>query len=242
MARFASPGVVLASAFLFVGPSCAPRSAATTHLSELPAELAQSLEPSLHGDALVTRPGKALPLVPRDPAGAGSESRERACTMSYNAQAIYPMVVCYPVNQIADVLLRDSPAGSNVDAGPGSATESGAAGQVLERYHRLSSYQGRRIADPLFCRVTGGPWSTVVQEAEQCTGGPNRWDLSVHSPKISLGWYGAWEDMPSYPSLQVVMDHRIVNHQQCSCCPGYAWCPTTKSCIRSSLNCNPPQQ
>jgi len=68
-------------------------------------------------------------------------------------------------------------------------------------------------------------------------GVPPLWRLFVTSiPDLELAWYGAWEDIPSYPNLTVIMGDLHLVNEVSLCCPGYRWCTATQSCIDVSIN------
>lgn len=72
-------------------------------------------------------------------------------------------------------------------------------------------------------------------------GVPNRFTLYVvEIPEVVLVWYGAWEDIPQYPLLQVIMGNLYLLGETPSCCPGFKWCATTDSCIPAIVDCGDP--
>ena len=74
------------------------------------------------------------------------------------------------------------------------------------RYYKLTKLNNRRLHDAFWCSVKYGPWTGMVTEEESCSNIPNYWTLYVvEKPQVFLSWYGLWNDIPSYPSLQVYM-------------------------------------
>ena len=78
---------------------------------------------------------------------------------------------------------------------------------VQERFYKLTSLKSVPFHHPLWCSVKYGPWLAIAKETESCIdGAPATWEFSiVEVPEVSLLWFGYWEDMPAYPSLQVIM-------------------------------------
>jgi hypothetical protein len=52
-----------------------------------------------------------------------------------------------------------------------------------------------------------------------------------------LKWDGLWNDIPSFPSLHVIMGTLTMFEQSRTCCPGYYYCPPTQSCIPFQTKC-----
>lgn len=175
-------------------------------------------------------PAAHVPLPPPPHA----EPKRQFETRTYFAQAFFPHLICTPPGDLLVGLELDpgvaAPAPSPGERGP-------VAG--LERHYKLSALNGRRFTHPLFCVVRGGPWTAVVTETEQCTGGlASQWTLGI--PGIlgaALVWDGLWTDQPTLPNLTVLKQTLVMIETKQACCPGFKWCETTQSCIPLQVNC-----
>jgi hypothetical protein len=160
----------------------------------------------------------------------------------YFVWVTYPRVVCQPpfnedVNTTS-LFEAEEEEGGNKDESqlPDSNLES-ISKKV--RYYKLSKLNGRRLRDPWWCSVKYGPWTAMVREDESCIFNvPTSWQLFiVEMPQVFLSWYGLWNDIPPYPSLQVIMGTLSMFDQSHFCCPGYQYCPPTGSCISLKVKC-----
>jgi hypothetical protein len=204
-----------------------------------PFEVAGTLDRSDRGPFLTIRPHK-FPAPDPPTVQTLAPSKSSFTIRKYFTQAIYPRVICfYP----GDLLVGPS---MNVAPQPHPGRDRpptdivALAGQ--ERFYKLTSLKSVPFHDPLWCSVKYGPWLAVATETESCIfGEPSRWDFFiVEVPEVSLVWFGNWNDMPAYPSLQVTMGDLVLAEQHFSCCSGFKWCPTTQSCIPFSVPCQDP--
>jgi hypothetical protein len=221
-------------------------STATDFLRQLPEfpretfEAVGALERSERGPFVTLRPhSPPAPQEPSVPVAAGP-TKPSITVRSYYTQAIYPQVICYEPGLLTDGLGSDlgSQPSSDKDASPADITA--VAGR--ERFYKLSTLESVELRNPLFCRVSGGPWLASVKQTPSCNyGEADRWDFQIISvPEVALVWWGAWEDMPPFPSLTVIMSDLVpdpTHPPQTSCCTGFTWCYITKSCIQNGLPC-----
>lgn len=211
-----------------------------SRLPELPVEafeVAGRLGPSARGPYLTITPHTRP--EPRPPAGGtiAAPNKSSACVRKYYTQAIYPRVICYDPG---DLLVS---AGMSIDKERADVGREPlrdvAALARKERLYKLSALNGATLKHPYWCSVKYGPWLAIASESESCTDGEqNRWEFFiVEVPEVALIWWGRWEDMPAYPSLQVTMGNKVMFSEERVCCPGFQWCATTQSCIPSTVDC-----
>jgi hypothetical protein len=201
-----------------------------------PFEVAGTLGQSKRGPYLTIRPhSRPAPKSPVSPSLAGP-NKSSFSTREYATWVTYPRLHCYdPGDLLAGMTL-------NVDQALGdwrSETHSHMAGLAQrERLYKLSTFNGVKLPHPYWCSVRYGPWLAIAIERESCIyGESNFWELFIAEvPEVGLSWYGAWEDMPPYPSLQVMRDKTLVSEEP-GCCAGFKWCATTRSCIPEHVNC-----
>jgi hypothetical protein len=94
------------------------------------------------------------------------------------------------------------------------------------------------LYEPFWCSVKCGPWLAIVIEEESCISVQNSWLLFIiEIPEVFLRWYSHWNEIPSYPSLHVIMGTLAMFAQAHLCCPGYQYCPPTESCIPLQVEC-----
>jgi hypothetical protein len=195
------------------------------------------LERSERGPFLTLVPPKlAVPVPPASVAVPLAPTRSSYATRRYFAWATYPLVVCHePGEFINEIATRVDPA---PQPGPDNAPRDLSELAREERSYKLSSLQGRRLPNPLWCSVKYRPWFAVLTETESCIDGdPNRWELVIGSPQVSLLWFGKLEDMPALPSLTVYTGTLALSSQSYTCCSGFKWCSTTNSCIPLQVSC-----
>jgi hypothetical protein len=214
-----------------------------SRLPELPVETFETLgvlDYAQDAPVLTIKPYRPQAPVPPTPPPA-SIPRSRACSRKYLTQVLYPRVRCYPSpdpGPVGLLALLDQKQ-------PSAVSENEMDLEVVarrERFYKLTQLKGAALGSPHWCTVKYGPWSAIAIEEEACTVGlPNHWTLSVvEIPEIVLEWYGTWQDVPPYPSLQVITGDLTLFKEQCSCCPGFHWCPTTNSCIPVLVDCQDP--
>lgn len=207
-------------------------------LPELPLEAferAGKLVPARIGPGLTVRPTRPQEPVQPAPPTAEAAGRSQTCARKYMVVVTYPVVVCYPITDLPDEVV--------LSPGPTQGCSDIEATARRELYFKLSYHDGVKLAAPSLCRVKHGPWFAVVVEQESCTFGvPNKWTLFIGGipEPVEFSWYGAWDDMPSFPNLSVMTGTLSLMSEGCSCCPGYHWCPTTGSCIPSQIECRDP--
>jgi hypothetical protein len=97
----------------------------------------------------------------------------------------------------------------------------------------------RSLKSSLLLIPNKSQYSILVREEESCSFYvPTSWLLYiVEIPQVFLSWYGLWNDIPPYPSLQVIMGTLALFDQSHLCCPGYQYCPPTGSCIPLQIKC-----
>ncbi len=109
-----------------------------------------------------------------------------------------------------------------------------------EQFYKLTTYEGKKLKSPLFCYVDCGPWVATVYEEQSCSiGVPNEWELllNVAGEVVHLIWHGNWEDIPSFPNLNVLMGTLGLQIEASENCSGYKWCEVTQSYIPLSVDC-----
>jgi hypothetical protein len=209
-----------------------------SRLPELPLEpfeVAGKLGYSDRGPFVTIKPHKQP--EPTKPATPPMPPKSQAFIRTYLSQAVYPRVICYhPGDQRPTRLPRTV---DTVEARGRPSTDFVAIARQ-ERFYKLSALNDVRFRNPYWCSVRAGPWLAMAVERESCTTGePNSWEFFiVEMPEVSLHWYGTWEDMPAYPSLQV-FGHGLID-ERWDCCGGFKWCATTQSCIPNQVPCKDP--
>jgi hypothetical protein len=210
-------------------------------LPELPVEpfeVAGKLGFSDKMPVITIRPHKFR--APKKPSTRLGPNKSQFSIRKYFVQVTYPRVVCQPpLNEQFDTTsLFEEEEGENGNESrlPESNIES-ISKKV--RYYKLTNLNGRRLRDPFWCSVKYGPWLAMVTEEESCSFHiPNSWRLFIiEIPQVFLRWYGLWNDIPSYPSLHVIMGTLAMFDQFHLCCPGYKYCPPTESCIPLQVKC-----
>lgn len=161
----------------------------------------------------------------------------------YITQVTYPRVICYPNNALTDQVMKQVfQQQEELDTKEICRSKTDLPQM---RYYKLSNYQGKKLDNPFFCTVHGGPWAAIVFETQLCDcKGTTIWEFYVNSlPQLDMVWYGLWEDIPSdtHPNLGVFLNDLHQVNKDFNCCPGYTWCETTHSCIPQTVNCGPPQ-
>jgi hypothetical protein len=202
-------------------------------------EAAGVLERSERGPFLTIKPPNVdMPVPPQSAPTALAPTKSSFATRTYFAWATYPRVHCYDpgvfINEVATTEER-APMSD-----PGEHPTDLSLLARHERTYKLSSFQGRRFPDPLWCSVAYGPWLAALKETESCIDGdPNRWELSIAGmPELSQVWFGTVDDMPAVPSLTVYTNTLVESSTPTyNCCSGFKWCSTTQSCIRLELTC-----
>jgi hypothetical protein len=176
--------------------------------------------------------------VPKKPSGPLAVIKKSdAAQRRYWSQVTYPRVICHhPDDVLADHGALFVEQGTRDSDKPNADV---AAIAKRERFYKLTKLKGAKLKTPLWCSVKYGPWLAIVVEQESCISGvPNFWQLAiVEMPQVALSWYGQWEDIPSYPLLNVIMGDLAMFQQSVQCCPGYKFCPTTMSCIPNAVPC-----
>lgn len=203
-----------------------------------PFEVAGTLDRSDRGPFLTIRPHKS-PAPDPPTAQPLAPSKSGFTVRKYFTQAVYRVICYYPDDLLVSPGMKVAPQPHpGRDCPPTDIVA--LAGQ--ERFYKLTSLKSVPLHDPLWCSVKYGPWLAIAKETESCTAGvPPTWEFYiVEVPEVSLVWSGNWEDIPPYPSLQVVMgDLKLAAHEY-QCCSGFQWCPTTQSCIPLSVPCQDP--
>jgi hypothetical protein len=209
-------------------------------LPELPVEpfeVAGKLGFSDKMPVITLRPHKFR--APKKPSTKLGPKKSQFSILKYFVQVTYPRVICQPpLNQQFDTtgLFEDEEGeDGNESRLPESNIES-ISKKV--RYYKLTKLNGRKLYEPLWCSVKYGPWLAMVIEEESCISVHNSWLLFIiEMPQVFLRWYGLWNDIPSYPSLHVIMGTLAMFDQSHACCPGYQYCPPTESCIPVQVKC-----
>ncbi len=164
-------------------------------------------------------------------------------TRTYITQVTYPRVICYPnTPPDAQVIKRAILKQKEFDCDESEKSDI-ELGQM--QYYKLSSYEGKNLHSPIFCTLHSGPWAALAREITSCNcyPSPSKWEFQVSGlPEIYLMWYGVWADIPSYvyPNLHVFINDLYLKNESFSCCSGYHWCKTTRSCIPVSVECRDP--
>ena len=182
------------------------------------------------------RPHK-LPAPVKPPGPLAAVNKSDAALRKYWAQVTYPRVICqHPDDVFTDHGELFVEQGSR-DSDKANADLTAIAKR--ERFYKLTKLKSTKLKTPLWCSVKYGPWLAIVVEQESCiSGAPSLWQLAiVEMPQVALSWYGHWEDIPSYPLLNVIMGDLVLFDQSVQCCPGYKFCPTTMSCIPNAVPC-----
>jgi hypothetical protein len=177
--------------------------------------------------------------APKKPSTKLAAKKSQFSILKYFVQVTYPRVICQPpLNQQFNTSgLFEDEEGKNGNESrlPESNIES-ISKKV--RYYKLTKLNGRKLYEPLWCSVKYGPWLAMVIEEESCIYVHNSWLLFIiEMPQVFLRWYGLWNDIPSYPSLHVIMGTLAMFDQSHMCCPGYQYCPPTQSCIPVQVKC-----
>ncbi len=210
-------------------------------LPELPVEtfeVAGKLGYSDRMPVVTIRPNKfRKPEMPSISEEKLQPSKSSYAIRKYYVQVTYPLVVCQPPpDEVFDTaILFEEEENSVVDL-PKSKVRTISK---KERFYKLSTLNGRKLPNPFWCSVKYGPWLAVVKEQESCiTGVPSFWEMMVYGiPEVYLSWYGNWQDIPPYPSLQVIMGDLVMFDQSFDCCAGFSYCLSTQSCVPLGL-CN----
>jgi len=205
------------------------------NLPELPSELAETLTLSTSGTQLVGKPVRVNTPAPpiQNPHAAAKSSH---AVTEYDVFAAYPLTICQDPTPASTMMARSAPVAAKAGKGNGP-TEA-----LPDRYFKLTPKRGAAV-NPLehdfFCHVHYGPWTAKVHEEESCLdGGPNRFTLNVVN--VELVWYGAWEDVPQTPPLEVFLGTRVLRHVSYPCCSGFQWCSSANSCRAQNLPCPGP--
>jgi hypothetical protein len=177
-------------------------------------------------DIITAEPPAAPHLAPHKPS---YEIRTR------HAWVGYPKVVCFPYSDLvfeAVLNFENSKPDWRVNETDLAAIA------AARRYYKLTHFRGGETA--FGCEVRYGPWFATVIETESCYDNvPSRWDLVSSYLGLALTWLGSWNDMPSVPHLNVIVD---LNSSQVSwdCCSGYERCLTSNSCVLTAVGCQDP--
>ena len=159
------------------------------------------------------KPPDPTPLIPKP----------EAQQLTYFPQVTYLLVICQepPRVQFDVATLFDEEGNGGSDV-PESDVATIAR---KERFYKLTTLNGVKLPTPFWCSVHYGPWLAMAIEQESCiVGEPNLWQLSIFGiPEVSLSWYGHWEDIPPYLSLQVI-GNLVLKGFTRTCCAGYNWC------------------
>ena len=222
----------------------------TTHdiisrLPELPLEpfqVAGTLGRSDRGPYLTIRPHSQPPPKPSvsSPSTAALAKKSSFRTRTYFTQVTYPRLHCYePGDLVAGVTMEVPEVDARLGKSRGEAPPTIAALARNERFYKLSTFNDVKLPHPYWCSVRYGPWLAIATERESCVDGePNFWELFiVEVPEVGVTWYGAWEDIPPYQSLQVAMGDRWLKNEESGPCDGFKWCATTQSYIPVNVNC-----
>ena len=206
-------------------------------LPELPVEafeVAGKLGFSDKMPVITLRPHKFR--APKEPSTKREAKKNQYSTYKYFVLVTYPRVICQPpLTQHIDTtgLFEDE----NRD---GSRLPESNIENISKkvRYYKLTKLNGRKLYEPFWCSVKYGPWLAMVIEEESCISVHNSWFLFIlEIPEVFLRWYGLWNEIPSYPSLHVLMGTLAKFDHSYSCCPGYYYCPPTESCIPFQTKC-----
>jgi hypothetical protein len=182
------------------------------------------------------RPHK-FPAPVKPPGTLAAVKKSDAALRKYWAQVTYPRVICQHPDDVftehGELFVEQGSRDSD------KANADVAAIAERERFYKLTKLKSTKLKTPLWCSVKYGPWLAIVVEQESCiSGAPSLWQLAiVEMPQVALSWYGHWEDIPSYPLLNVIMGDLVLFDQSVQCCPGYKFCPTTMSCIPNAVPC-----
>ena len=224
---------------------------AISDLPELPLEalsLGGELGPAKTEPVLTILPREFVepdkPTFPSDPKTTHICRASSYYVRRYITQVTYPRVICYPNNAPTDQVMQK--VFKEQEVLDTKETPRSKADLPQIRYYKLSNYQNKKLENPIFCTVHGGPWAAIVIETQSCDceQGSTRWEFYVYSlPQLDMVWYGLWEDIPSdiHPNLGVFLNDLHLVNENFFCCPGYIWCETTHSCIPQTVNCKPPQ-
>ena len=216
-------------------------------LPELPVEpfeVAGKLDFSDKTPVITIRPRKfPAPKKPKKSTTTLVPNRSQASIRKYFTQVTYPRLICQPPpkEQFDTAKLFEEEEGEN---GDGSRLPESNIESISKKvgYYKLTKLNNRKFRDPFWCSVHYGPWLAIVTETESCDFHvPNFWHLHIiEMSEVSLSWYGLWNDIPSYPSLQVSMGDLAKFEESHSCCPGYIYCPPTGSCLPLQVPCKDP--
>lgn len=190
------------------------RNDVTSRLPELPAQMAANLEPTKIDSVFMT---KSPPPVQKAPTIKPLKPKQQSCVLNYDAYVIFPMTVCFPPAILTDELEL---ANAKTQADPQGW--SAASGPV--RYNKLSQFRTVRFPNPLFCRVSGGPWFAQVKTTESCEDTvPDTSVLTILGApqQLTVVWSGGITDIP--PPFNA--DSFAFEGESCSCCGGFVSCP-----------------
>jgi hypothetical protein len=209
-------------------------------LPELPVEafeVSGKLDFSDRMPVITIRPRKFR--APKKPLAKLGPEKSQHYIRKYFVWVTYPIVVCQapPAEEFDTATLFEEVRRENKDKSrsPKSNIESIS---TKVRYYKLTKLNNRRLREPFWCSVKYGPWTGMVTEEESCLNIPNFWQLYVvEKPQVFLSWYGLWNNIPSYPSLQVIMGTLAMYDEAHPCCPGYSYCPPLESCISNQIKC-----
>jgi hypothetical protein len=194
-------------------------------LPELPPQIANNLVPTKIDNVFMT---KSPPPVRKAPVAVTLLPKQRSCIKNYDAYVIYPMTVCFPPAILTDEL--ELAAAKTQTDPPGWSPASGSA-----RYYKLSQSSSARFANPLFCRVSGGPWYAQVTTTESCDDSvPDNSVLAIlGAPQpLTVTWFGGINDVPPpfNPNLFAF------EGESCPCCSGFTQCPDER-CVPHGVSC-----
>lgn len=203
-----------------------------SRLPELPTELATDLIQSRDSKVLHTKPLTKLGLPRPAPPAAFCPMNSSADVASFFTYVLYPMVVCqspwqYDAAVLESFFAKPAPSSVRVPVKPAYASE-----------YKLSSFQDRKLVNPLFCSVRSGPWGAWVKEEEMCTtncGGlppATTVEIPAAPQPLVLQWTGPWTD--PHPPLYIVPPGGVNNSAYC--CPGFKTC--NGSCVPFEVNCD----
>lgn len=202
-----------------------------------PFELAGVLDHSDRGPYLTIRPHPQTAPTPPVTSPSAALKKSSHAIRKYFTQAIYPRVICHDPGDLLVGFRMDL---GQAPAGEGSETRPDVAALARrERFYKLSTFKKVELPRPYWCSVKYGPWLAIAVERESCIDGDqNLWEFFiVEVPEVALTWYGEWDDMPPYPSLQVTMGDKVLASQERHCCAEFEWCATTQSCIPMAVDC-----
>jgi len=108
-------------------------------------------------------------------------------------QIFYPITVCYPpdfINGVESVY-------EAADDQPSIQLQRSAF-----REYRLSSFAGKRLHRPMWCRRHSGPWVAAITENIDCSNN-SHFELTILGigSNVHYSWWGALEDVPSEISV-----------------------------------------